>query len=200
MSWSDHLCKARIELLEGHGDDRERLANAAREFAMALASRREWPLEMKATAGSLRAKLTAEGRLSESIAAMDEQSLREISDRLWRFCEIAEPCPWEGPAAEVRGIEHLREAREALYGEDGNVRDRLRTAAYRFWSAALHVESWPEHLRARAEALSVKIFRHGKIDESVGRMGDKTAAEVSQEMLGICDDAEQFESPAQRDR
>ena len=108
MSWSDHLCKARIELHEGPGDDRERLANAAREFARALAARREWPMDVKAMAGSLRAKLTATGRVDETIAAMDEQALREVSDRLWRFCEIAEPCPWEGPAAEVRGIEHLR--------------------------------------------------------------------------------------------
>jgi len=195
MCWSDHLCKARIELLEGHGDDRERLENAAREFARALAARNEWPMGMKAWAGSLRSRLTSSGSVGETIAGMDEATLRDVSDGLWRFCEVAEPCPWEGPAAEVRGIEHLREAREALYGPQGTARDRLLAAAQQFWTAAFHVESWPETLRTRAESLSAKIFRHGKIEESVSRMGDKTAAEVSQELLGLCDDAEQFDAP-----
>lgn len=195
MSWSDHLCNVRIELLEGPGDDRERLSRAAREFSIALASRHDWPFEMQATAGAIRSLLISRGRVTDTIAAMDETTLRDVSDRLWRFCEVAEPCSWDEAGARVRGLDHLREARAALHEEDGCFRERLARAAQRFWSAFIHADSWPEALRLRAESLSERICRDGRIDESIGRMGDRTAGEVSREMLGICDDAEEVENP-----
>lgn len=193
MNWTSHLCKARFELLEGDGDERERLVHAAEQFRAALAARANWPPAVRLRADALRSRLFAGGGVSEAITRMDESTLRETSDALWQFCEVAEPCPWDAEALGVRGIEHLREARTALHHHEGDLRERLRTAAQRFRAAVFHAESWPESLRATAEALTAKIFGHGKAEEPVRRMGDKTAGEISQEILRLCDDAERHD-------
>lgn len=195
MIGTRHLCSARRELLEGDGDERDRLRIAAREFARALVDYPNWPARSQAVADRLRAKLLAGGGPDAAVRRMDEETLREVSDELWRFCEIAEPCPWDRTAADVKGIEHLREARTALYGENGDLRDRLKAAAHRFWSASFHVETWPSGLRTKAEALTARLFRHGKIDDAVGRMGNKTAGEISQDILRLCDEAEREDAP-----
>jgi len=189
--WRDHLCRARFQLLEGEGDERERLAHAADEFQLAFATQTDWPPTLRRRAEVLRAKLFSnESTTADRLA--HEQSLRETSEQLWRFCEIAEPCPWDAAAAGVRGIEHLREARAALHGETGGAKDRLLTAATSFRAALFHVEMWPDALRSAAEALTAKFARYGgdRHDDAVRRMGDRTAGEISHEMLRLCDDAD----------
>jgi hypothetical protein len=189
--WRDHLCRARFELLEGDGDERERLAHAADEFRLAFATQSDWPPVMRSRAEVLRSKL-----ISKELTAADrlacEESLREISEQLWRFCEIAEPCPWDAAAAGVRGIEHLREARTALHGQSGGAKDRLLNATTSFRAALFHVEMWPDALRSAAEALTAKFARYGsdRHDDAVRRMGDRTAGEISHEMLRLCEDAD----------
>jgi hypothetical protein len=96
----------------------------------------------------------------------------------------------------MKGAEHLRKASGVLRGGSGDPRDRLRTAAHHFWSAVFHIDSWPAELRPTAEALTGRIFRYGAIDQAVDRMGDKTATEISQELLRLCDDAERHMSPS----
>ena len=146
-----------------------------------------------------------DGRASaaDTVARMSDELLRQTSDELWGFCEIAEPCPWDDAGAKVRGIEHLREARAALRERGGDVRERLRIAASGLRAAVFHAESWPEALRIAAEALSSKIFRKddAKPGEAVGRMGPKTAAEICHEILQLCDDADRHhdEEPLRRD-
>lgn len=189
--WRDHLCRARFELLEGDGDERERLARAADEFRRAFATQSDWPPTVRRRAEVLRSKLfSKESMTGERLAC--EVSLRETSEQLWRFCEIAEPCPWDAAAAGVRGIEHLREARAALHGQSGAAKDRLLTAATSFRAALFHVEMWPDALRSAAEALTAKFARYGcsRHDDAVRRMGDRTAGEISNEMLRLCDDAD----------
>ncbi len=186
--------------MEGDGDERQCLARAAVEFEAALGAAADWPPEMKGSTEALRSRLIPHGRPEPAIARMSDETLREVSNALWRFSEAAEPCPWDEFHAQVRGIEHLREARGVLYGESGDLRDRLRAAASGFRAAVLHAGSWPEALRARAESLSSRLFHGGgtKPEEAVRRMGDKTAAEISIDLLGLCDDADGFEPEPDR--
>ncbi|HEX6986887.1 MAG TPA: hypothetical protein VF170_16035, partial [Planctomycetaceae bacterium] len=79
---------------------------------------------------------------------------------------------------------------------DGIDRERLRTAAHRFWSAECQCDSWPPELRAIAESLTAKIFRHGPIDLAVERMSDEAAAEIKRDLLHLCDAAERGDPPA----
>lgn len=90
----------------------------------------------------------------------------------------------------MKGAEHLRKACTALRGGSGDPRERLRTAAHHFWSAVFHIDSWPAELRPSPEALTARIFRYGAIDQAVDRMEDATVAEISGELLRLCDDAE----------
>lgn len=206
MNGVDRLCDARVELLEGDGDERERLLRAARDFLSAAEKSRGWPADVRRRAEPLLAAFLRHGGPEESVARMTEETLRQVSDELWRFSEVAEPCPSDAAGAKVRGIEHLREARAAL-DADGAVRDKVRAAARRLREAVRHAGPWPDGLRVRAEALSARIFRHGGRDGGpagerqglagggeVRRMRDESAAEISTELLGLCDDAEDFES------
>ncbi len=90
----------------------------------------------------------------------------------------------------MKGGENLHQARVVLHDDDADPRNRLRVAAHHFWSAVFHLDSWPASLKSRAEVLTAKIFRYGTIDQAVCRMGDKTAAEISQDLIGLCDEAE----------
>lgn len=196
MNGKNHLCNARIGLLEGDGDERERLAEAVRDFNAALAEYPSWPVGLQVRADVLRARLPSVPRSREAVALKDDGTIRELSNELWRFCEVAEPCPWDGPAAAVRGVEHLRVARQELADRGHGIRERLSAAARQFWLAVLQAESWPAGLRERAEALSARVCPSGRVDQAVVRMGDRTAAEISREMLGLCDEAEAAEKPA----
>lgn len=200
--WQDHLCRVRFELLEGEGDERKRLRRAAEEFDAAYPLRTKWPPELRRRAEMLHSKLFA-GRSPAIVDSLDENRLREISDDLWQFSEIAEPCPWDSAAAKVRGIEHLREARTALHGQQGDLRDRVRAATHSFRAAVLHVESWPEALRSAAEALTARLSRYGsdsRSDEPVRRMGNRTAGEISQEILRLCDDADRHQDECEEEQ
>jgi len=191
--WRRHLDAAMAELLEGDGDERERLANAAASFRAALTAYRGWPAATRTEADALRAMLVAEGRFEATVAMMSDERLRETSDGLWRFCQAAlaeeEPPSRGGP--DLDGIEKLREAK-ALVAGDGLDRARLRAAAHLFWSAEFHCDSWPAELRSGAEALTAKIFRHGPIDQAVVGMSHEAAAEVKGLLLRLCDEAERL--------
>ncbi len=189
--WRDHLCRARFQLLEGDGDERERLTHAADEFEQACAAQTDWPPAMRSQAEALRGKLHLKP-WSAGGCRVSEETLRDASEQLWRFCEVAEPCAWDSAASGVRGIEHLREARAALHRETGAPKDRLKAAASSFRAALFHVESWPDALRSAAEALTAKLARYGigRHEEAVRRMGDRTAGEISHQMLQLCDDAD----------
>jgi hypothetical protein len=191
--WRDHLCRARFQLLEGDGDERERLTHAAQEFQLACSQETDWPPAMRSRAEVLRRTLLSKEWSSAADCRVSEETLREASEQLWRFCEVAEPCAWDSAASGVRGIEHLREARAALHGPIGAQTDRLRAAASSFRAALFHVESWPDALRSAAEALTAKLARYGigwQHEEAVRRMGDRTAGEISHQMLQLCDDAD----------
>jgi len=94
MRAREHLRNARAELLEGDGDDRVRLLYAARAFRAALGEYEEWPAHVRAKADELRARLgvdrpvTGRGPIAETLAQLDDASLRAVSDDLWRFCEF----------------------------------------------------------------------------------------------------------------
>lgn len=94
MRAREHLRNARTELLEGDGDDRVRLLYAARAFRAALGEYEDWPPHVRAKADVLRSRLgvdrpvTGRGPIAETLAGMDDESLREVSDDLWRFCEF----------------------------------------------------------------------------------------------------------------
>ena len=90
----------------------------------------------------------------------------------------------------MKGADRLHQARDVLHGGGGDPRNRLRVAAHHFWSAVFHADSWPAALRSHAEALTAKIFRYGTIDQAVCRMGDKTAGEISRDLLRLCDEAD----------
>lgn len=200
MDGARQLCEARIELLEGEGDERERLLVAARCFLAAVERGRRWPPELRVDAEALKTRLLRRGTPEASVAEMNEETLRHVSDLLWRFCEVAEPCHWDAAGAQVRGIEHLREARAALHGAEGDVRDRLQAAVRGFRAAVLHAGAWPAGLREKAEAVTARLFRepNGKPEDAVRRVGDKTAGEISLDILGICDDAEEVEGNGPR--
>lgn len=90
------LARARAELLEG--DDRERLSAAAEAFRAALARRPAWPAEAQQAADRLRAVLLSVGPAEMAVARLDDETLRSVSDELWRLCdefaadyEFAEP-------------------------------------------------------------------------------------------------------------
>jgi len=53
-----------------------------------------------------------------------------------------------------------------------------------------HIDAWPIELRPAAQTLTARIFRYGAIDQAVDRMEDATVAEISEELLRLCDDAE----------
>jgi hypothetical protein len=146
---------------------------------------------MRSQAEALHRKLLSQ-QWSSADGRVSEETLREASEQLWRFCEVAEPCAWDSAASGVRGIEHLREARAALHRETGAPKDRLRAAASSFRAALFHVETWPDALRSAAEALTAKLARYGfgRHEEAVRRMGDRTAGEISHQMLQLCDDAD----------
>lgn len=194
MTWQSQLCRVRFELLDGDGDDRERLKQAAREFHAAYSARAQWPDGLRRRAERLYARLFA-GRTMSDLDRIAEDELRDLSDQLWQFSEVAEPCPWDAAAAEVRGIEHLWEARGLLHKQEGDLKERLRAATRSFRAAALHVESWPDALRSAAEALTARLSKYGsdKPDETVRRMGNRTAGEISQELLRLCDDADRHQ-------
>lgn len=94
MGGREHLRNARTELLEGDGDDRMRLLYAARAFRAALGEYEEWPPHVRVKADELRTRLGVDrpamgrGPIAETLACMDDESLREVSDDLWRFCEF----------------------------------------------------------------------------------------------------------------
>jgi hypothetical protein len=91
----EHFRNARTELLEGEGDDRVRLLYAARAFRAALDEYEEWPAHVRAKADELRSRLgvdrpmTGRGPIAETLAQMDDESLRAVCDDLWQFCEFA---------------------------------------------------------------------------------------------------------------
>lgn len=95
MRATEHLKNARTELLEGEGDDRVRLLYAARSFRAALDEYDHWPSTVQRRADTLQTRLgvngPARGRgpIAESLARMDDETLREVSDDLWRFCEFS---------------------------------------------------------------------------------------------------------------
>jgi hypothetical protein len=95
MRAREHLRNARTELLEGDGDDRVRLLYAARAFRAALGEYEEWPSQVRLKADELRTRLgvdrpaTGRGPIAETLARMNDESLRSVSDDLWRFCEFA---------------------------------------------------------------------------------------------------------------
>ena len=94
MRATDHLRNAPTELLEGDGDDRVRLLYAARSFRSALDEYEDWPPHIRAKADELRTRLGVDrpvlgkGPIAETLARMDDASLRTVSDDLWRFCEF----------------------------------------------------------------------------------------------------------------
>lgn len=97
MRAREHLRNARAELLEGDGDDRVRLLYAARAFRAALGEYDDWPPHVRANADRLRTRLGVDlpamgrGPIAETLARLDDASLREVSDDLWRFCEFTSP-------------------------------------------------------------------------------------------------------------
>lgn len=195
MTWQSQLCRVRFELLDGEGDERTRLEQAAKEFRSAYGARATWPPELRRRGERLFARLFV-GNSLIALDRVDEEELRDVSDQLWQFCEVAEPCPWDAAAAGVRGIEHLWEARGLLHKQEGDLRERLRAATRSFRAAALHVESWPDALRSAAEAITARLSKYGseKPDESVRRMGNRTAREISQDLLRLCEDADRHQS------
>ncbi len=95
MRAKDHLRNARTELLEGDGDDRVRLLYAARSFRAALDEYDEWPSTIQNQADALRTRLGVDrpaagrGPIAESLAGLDDESLREVCNDLWRFCQLS---------------------------------------------------------------------------------------------------------------
>lgn len=191
-----HLQQALIELLEGDGNDRERLTIAAASFRLALTSYLKWPSELQTDADLLRMKLTRAGHFEATIARMNEAALREVSDELWRFCqngllEFGEE--WlDGRADSLDGIELLQEAKALLAG-NGCDRENLRSAARRFWSAEFFCDTWPHELRSMTQEITAQIFRHGPIDEAIYKMSEAELNGLKLDLLRFCQTAEQFE-------
>ena len=196
MVWKRLLDDAATELLSGDGGERERVEKAAVFFRVALTAYQSWSDDRQARADSIRAKLVTEGRFEATVAKMSEERLRDVSAELRRFCWSA--LSEDGgkltneSEGNLDGIDKLRKAKEIV--GDSLDRARLRAAARLFWAAEFHCDTWPPGLQATAEALTAKIFRHGPIDDAVLRMSDEAAAEVKQELLRLCDEAEGYVS------
>jgi hypothetical protein len=77
--WRDHLCRARFQLLEGDGDERERLTHAADEFEQACAAQTDWPPAMRSQAEALRGKLHLKP-WSAGGCRVSEETLRDASE------------------------------------------------------------------------------------------------------------------------
>jgi hypothetical protein len=192
-----HIHDAAAELLEGDGDERDRLQRAVACLEAGLRDYALWPTTLREKADAHRSQLTRRGCFESVVSRMRNEAVREVSNQLWQFCQLvlAFQADFEmdrdkqAETSLVEGIDLLREARVLLDGDQLD-RRKLRIAAHRFWSAEFHCENWPWELRRMAEDLTAQIFRHGPIDEAFRRMSDEAAQQIRQNLIKLCDDAE----------
>ena len=87
---AENLLRAKTELLEGVGEDRERLAAAARDVHAALADEADWPAGLRASADAVRAVLPCPRTLPAAVAAMSDDAARKAANLVWALCLEAE--------------------------------------------------------------------------------------------------------------
>ena len=87
----------------------------------------------------------------------------------------------------MRGIDHVRKAKETLAGGDPDARSRLASAAHDFWAALQAADSWPGKFEPRVYRITGRLFSRAMIDRSVARMEEPEVEETSGLLEAYCD-------------
>jgi hypothetical protein len=83
----------------------------------------------------------------------------------------------------LQGIEYLRSARRHLAHED------IEQAAEHLWKAMFYLDSWPDDLQQRANALLPRMFSAGPIATSIRQMSRAEHEALHRQMLVLIDEA-----------
>lgn len=90
----------------------------------------------------------------------------------------------------MRCLNRLRQVREQLNGDSGDVRDRLRSAGCNFLVAANERESWPASLRIEAEWLRAGLLAIGVSDDGAADTDQGEVEAMIRDLLRFCQRAE----------
>lgn len=75
---------------------------------------------------------------------------------------------------------------------DGPIKERLFSAASRFWAALFEADDWPALFEARGEDLLARLLEDGSIRQTVDRMAETTARETAELLLQFVREFETF--------
>ena len=98
---------------------------------------------------------------------------------------------------ETDRLNYVSEAAEILAGRSGTARERFAKAGQSFWSALIHIESWPPDLAARAEQISRRFMEHGTVVTTARCLDRATAMarvrELAESVSSLAADIERAE-------
>lgn len=94
----------------------------------------------------------------------------------------------------IQAIERLRHAKTRLDATDGDVRERLRDAAFAFLVAAIDREVWPPSFRIDSERVRARLLRLGVVEGDLSDVDDAAVAQATSDLRSLCAKVEQIAS------